>query len=305
MTTKVALFAGDGTLDLTLQMPRVPEPDEKIHVNAASEAAGGVAANAAVACAMAGQAARLLIQAGADEAGGRMLAEIAARGVDVSAATWAGETCRVVILIEPHGEKRLLLYPGSSLYPSLSQAEAVVLDDVGWMHTVIYDPAVAAVLIARCRVAGIPWSIDLEPATFADGIEKLAPHLAGAAVVFCNGRAVAALGPKAVSTLHGLGARAVILTEGPAGATWCEGVEATHLGAPAVIPVDTTGAGDCLAGWLVAGLMKGLSKGEALGDAVLAASFSCTKAGAQLSYPSLSDLNRYKLSSGTRREVPS
>jgi ribokinase len=294
MTGKVALFAGDGTLDLTLNVPHVPQPDEKVHVRAAFESAGGVIANAAVACAMAGWPARALIQAGADEAGARVLSEIATRGVDVSASIRVGENCRVVVLIEPHGEKRLLLYPGSSLYPSLAQTQAVSLKDVGWMHTAIYDLNAAAALVARCRALNIPWSVDLEPATFVDGIETLALHLDGAAVALCNVRAAEALGPDAVTKLLSLGTRAVVLTQGPAGATWCEGEERRSIPAPPVVPVDTTGAGDCLAGWMVAGLLDGLHGDLALADAVIAASLSCTRPGAQLSYPTQIDLDRFK-----------
>jgi ribokinase len=291
---KVALFAGDGTLDLTLHVSHVPQPDEKVHVKTASEATGGVIANAAVACVLAGQPARCLIQAGADDAGGRVLSDLALRGVDTSASLRAGENCRVVILLEPHGEKRLLLYPGTSLYPSLAQTRAASLLDVGWVHTAIYDRDAGAALIMRCRVEGIPWSIDLEPASFAEGIETLAPHLDGAGVVFCNARAAQTLGAEPVTRLFGFGVRAVVLTEGAAGATWCEGEDRHTVTAPRVIPVDTTGAGDCLAGWLVAGLMQGVPKPAALADAVIAASLSCTLPGAQSAYPSRPRLDRFK-----------
>ena len=170
------------------------------------------------------------------------------------------------------------------------QAHAVALDDIGWMHTAIYDPAAAQALIERCRIAGIPWSIDLEPASFTQGIASLAPHLAGAAIVFCNGRAADALGGDAATRLQAMGVRAVILTEGPHGATWCEGSTRQHVAAPAVVPVDTTGAGDCLAGWVVAGLMAGRATNLVLADAVHAASLSCTRPGAQLSYPTRDDI---------------
>jgi ribokinase len=294
MKGKVALFAGDGTLDLTLHVSHVPQPDEKVHVQTASESAGGVIANAAVACALAGHAARALIQAGADEAGARVLSELAARNVDIGPSISAGENCRVVILVEPHGEKRLLLYPGTSLYPSLAQTRAVSLEDVGWMHTAIYDLEAGLALIERCRANDIPWSIDLEPASFTEGVETLGRHLDGAAVVLCNARAAQALGPNAVKRLLSFGVRAVVLTEGATGATWCEGENRYVVAAPRIVPVDTTGAGDCLAGWLVAGLMKGLPKPAALADAVIAASLSCTQPGAQLSYPTRHRLDRFK-----------
>jgi hypothetical protein len=44
MKGRVALLAEDGTL----HMPRPPEPDENLHVQAASESEGDVIANGAV-----------------------------------------------------------------------------------------------------------------------------------------------------------------------------------------------------------------------------------------------------------------
>ena len=49
MKQKSALFGGDVSIDLTMTCARMPEPDEKVHVDAIVEAPGGVAANAAVA----------------------------------------------------------------------------------------------------------------------------------------------------------------------------------------------------------------------------------------------------------------
>jgi ribokinase len=290
MTGTVALFAGDISLDLTMMIARVPEPDEKVHVGEVSESTGGVIANAAVACVRAGTPARVLCQLGEDAAGEHVLREMTARDIQIADARRIGTTCRVVVLIEPHGEKRLLLYPGNSLSFGLAQAEAASLADIGWMHTAVYDGAAAACLIGRCRDAGIPWSIDLEPATFPEGVETLAPHLAGAGVVFCNSRAAGLLEPEAAERLLSMGVQIVVLTEGPEGATWCGRNERFHVAAPEIICRDTTGAGDCLAGWLIAGIMQGLPHRRALEDAVFAASLSCTKRGAQLSYPNRNEI---------------
>jgi ribokinase len=277
-----------------MMIDRVPEPDEKVHVGEVSESTGGVIANAAVACARAGRPARVLCQLGEDAAGEHVLREMTAHGVRIADTRGAGVTCRVVVLIEPHGEKRLLLYPGNSLYFTLSQAETASLSDVGWMHTAVYDIPAGACLIRRCRDAGIPWSVDLEPASFPQGIETLAPHLAGASVVFCNSRAAAFLGPEPAGRLQAMGVRTVVLTRGEDGAIWCGRDERFHVPAPEIIPRDTTGAGDCLAGWLIAGIMAGLPNRPALEQAVLAASLSCTKGGAQLSYPSCDEIDSLK-----------
>jgi ribokinase len=54
--------------------------------------------------------------------------------------------------------------------------------------------------------------------------------------------------------------------------------------------VDTTGAGDCLAGWFVAGRLRGAIPRAALETAVVAATMSCSQLGAQTSYPTLHDV---------------
>ena len=76
-----------------------------------------------------------------------------------------------------------------------------------------------------------------------------------------------------VVTLGGQGALAI----GPSGG-W-------RVGALAVEPVDTTGAGDAFAGVLAAALDRGLALPEALRRASVAAGLACTRIGAQTSQP--------------------
>lgn len=55
--------------------------------------------------------------------------------------------------------------------------------------------------------------------------------------------------------------------------------------------VDTTGAGDCFCGTLAAALHNRLAMGSAMRRASVAASLSCTKKGAQESYPYISEVD--------------
>lgn len=288
--TVTALFVGDASLDLTLRIPRLPDPDEKLHVDAIEEAPGGVVANAAVAAARAGASVRLLMRLGNDLASDRVWAQLNGAGLAVEAQRGDGPLCRTVMLLDPGGEKRLLLHPGQSMYPTQAQVRGVALTRVGWVHTAAYDPEAAAELAARCRAACIPWSIDLEPATFPAGIDALAPVLRGATTVFCNARAAARLGPGFIGTLHELGVSAVVATLGAGGAVWHQSGETIAVPAPAVTAIDTTGAGDCLAGWFVAATLRGAGPSDALHAAVAAATFSCRRIGAQASFPFPEDL---------------
>jgi len=286
LTGPLGLFAGDISVDMTMTIDHVPAPDEKVHVADASESPGGVVANAAVACARAGGAARLLVQTGDDGAGRTATDGVRRAGVEVAAETADGGTCRVVILVEPHGEKRLLLYPGVSMYPSRQQIAREPLDRVAWVHTAAYDASAAADLALRCRESGIPWSLDLEPATLPEVIDEMASVIAGADVVFCNLRAAARLGGGPEERLLAMGARAVILTLGREGAVLVERDGNRIAVTPPSLPIrDTTGAGDCLAGWFVAERLRGVPAPAALQAAVVAATLSCGRVGAQSSFP--------------------
>lgn len=291
MTNRIrALFAGDVSIDLTMRCSHVPAPDEKVHVNAAVEAPGGVAANAAVACALAGTATTLMIATGDDEPGERIVSKLQAYGVTVDTSVRAGPTCRVVVLVEPHGEKRLLLYPGVSMYPARKQIADMSLHDVGWFHTAVYHIPNAEAMVERCREQRIPWSLDLEPSTFPGGIGTLSKLIDGAAAVFCNLRASAAIGPDAAGQLLQMGAASVVETMGHDGARLRSTEGFYHVPAPRVAVIDTTGAGDCFAGWYVAERLQGESPEQALRTAVEAAAMSCRRLGAQSSYPSRAQL---------------
>jgi ribokinase len=67
-------------------------------------------------------------------------------------------------------------------------------------------------------------------------------------------------------------------------------VPGRHVPGRAVTPVDTVGAGDCLTGWLAAGLADGLGLADALELAVVAASLSVQRAGAASSMPTRAEV---------------
>ena len=288
------LFVGDISLDLSLLAPHMPAPDEKVHCTGSTEGIGGVVTNTAVAFGRAGGDAVLFTSLGTDHASGQMRREAAALPLDYRPAIVPGGLCRVVTVIEPHGEKRLLLYPGVTIYPEAEQIEALSLDGMAHVHTACFGPG-AALLIARARELGLSWSIDLEPATFAAGIEGLADVLDGAKLAFINERAANAIGEDPVGRLRGIGVGTVVRTRGPLGAELHDGDSVLSATPPTGLDiVDTTGAGDCLAGWFLAGMAAGWSMERVLARAVTAATIACTRVGAQTAYPTLPEIENYE-----------
>jgi ribokinase len=290
VSNRTALFVGDIGQDTSLRIPHVPGPDEKVVALEAHEAAGGVVANAAVACHRAEASSRLLCATGDDLVGSIVVKSIRTSGVEISSTERPGPTCRALIVLEPSGEKRLVLVPGVSMYPSVDEVGAADLHDVGWVHTAAYDHAAAAALAQRCRDAGIPWSVDLEPATVPRDLLDMRQILYGADTVFVNTQAAGDRPEPIETTLRGWGVRSVVLSLGSQGARLItDGIDEQvapppGYGLPDSIK-DTTGAGDCLAGWYVAERLRGVAALAAVRAAVAAATLSCLRIGAQQSYP--------------------
>jgi ribokinase len=283
----IALFVGDFSLDTTVLVDHAPDPDEKVVASGMVEDCGGVVANAAVACHLAGQRSEFLCATGDDPAAGTCRSRLAARGVAVRDTPVAGPTTRALITLDTGGEKRLVLAKGVTMYPPVAACDAVDLDGVAWVHTALYDAEAAIALTGRCQHADVPWSIDLEPATIDRGLDLIASCLRGAETVFVNSRAATLLGETPDVVLFEAGVRTVVFTGGPDGARWRSPAERVTVGVPPAIGpvVDSTGAGDCLAGSFVARRLQGEAPAAALTYAVLAASLSCTRLGVQGSYP--------------------
>ncbi|MCL2781201.1 MAG: PfkB family carbohydrate kinase, partial [Actinomycetia bacterium] len=77
------IFVGLSTLDVVQLVDQIPAADEKVVARAVSTAAGGPAANAAVAFAALGGVGRLVTRVGADPAGVLVRADLVARHLEL------------------------------------------------------------------------------------------------------------------------------------------------------------------------------------------------------------------------------
>ena len=92
---------------------------------------------------------------------------------------------------------------------------------------------------------------------------------------------------KAMAWLLAQGCQIVVVTLGPDGAMFASLSDDVHgvIPAPKVVPVDTTGAGDCFVGWLGVSIAEGLDLESAVRRACQAASLATTRPGAQDGMP--------------------
>ncbi|MNV91050.1 Ribokinase [compost metagenome] len=86
----------------------------------------------------------------------------------------------------------------------------------------------------------------------------------------------------------------MIITLGAQGSLFADGARVVHFPAPKVKAVDTTAAGDTFVGGFAAALAAGSSEAEAIRFGQVAAALSVTRAGAQPSIPTLSDVQAFK-----------
>ncbi len=235
---------------------------------------------------------------GDDAAGRFMLDELRGRGVDV-------DRCRVdpgrrtgLSVVLSSGEDRAILTSAGAM-SSLTAADVGADALAAAEHLHVSSPHLQpglrdglAELFARARAAGTTTSLDpgWDPGSAADGLDDV---LAATDVFLPNAaeacRLTGAGDPDAA--LADLAARVptVVVTLGADGAIARRGDEATRAEAPAVDPVDTTGAGDNLAAGLLCGLGRGMALAEALRLGVACGSRSTSALGGVDGQPDLGE----------------
>jgi len=260
--------------------------------------AGGVAANTAVGLVRLKTPVTLVAAVGDDPFGLLVERDLKAAGLDASLLRRFADTATYysVSLVDAAGEKALVVVPCGRLYPSPEQLPAPLPAGVGWLHTVPYDVPLATAWTDLARAAGVPISVDLEPATLADGLDALAPVLRDADSVIVNQRAVERSGKaehQVAGWLAGLGVHHVLLTRGSAGVgLWQYGREIRAIAPPPVEVIDTTGAGDALAAGYIHARLGGAGVGDAVRYGCIAGALACTALGAQAALPDVPAVER-------------
>jgi ribokinase len=97
---------------------------------------------------------------------------------------------------------------------------------------------------------------------------------------------------EAAQLLLARGPRAVVLKLGAEGTLIVDARGSRHIPGVRVAAVDTTAAGDCLAGALAVALIEGSDLGTAVTFANAAAALSTTRPGAQASMPTRAEVER-------------
>ena len=220
---------------------------------------GGVGRNIAENLARLGGRVALVSVVGSDPDGDWLLQETALAGVDVAPVLRGGRTGRYVAVLDADGD----LVVGVSDMAATDAVTPEVLDHdlLRSAALVVVDgnlpvPTVDAVLALGVRVV-------IDPVSVAKAA-RISPLLSGKRPVFAitpNQDELAAMG--SVADLHRRGVEVVWVRRGPAGSLLSTPEGEVDLPAPAVTPVDVTGAGDAM----LAAFCHRVLAGDALAEA--------------------------------------
>lgn len=277
--TGALVVIGAINVDLVVRGARLPDPGETVTGGVFEQHHGGKGGNQAVAAARAlgGSGVVLIGSVGNDALGHEALEALRAEGVAVSVSMRPGVATGVALIcVDDRGENQISVAPGANAKLTASDVTGALgqMNEVGAVLASLEVPKEAVRAAAMfCSEHGVPFILNPAPAQpWARELATLADYLTP------NELELEALGDPAPGSI-------VVETRGSAGAFVHRGSATTAIEAPAVDPVDTTGAGDCFNGVFAAGLVEGFQLEDAVRRAVVAASMSVTKPGARAGMP--------------------
>jgi len=220
---------------------------------------GGVGRNVAENLARLGSRVALVSVIGSDPDGDWLVEKTAAAGVDVAPVLRGGQTGRYVAVLDAGGE----LVAGVSDMAATDAVLPEVLDHdlLRSAALVVVDGNVPATTVDAVLALGVRVVVD--PVSVAKA-ERISPLLSGKRSVFAitpNEDELAALG--SVADLHARGVEVVWVRRGAAGSLLSTPDGEVSLAAPAVSPVDVTGAGDAMLAAFCHRLLGGASLADA------------------------------------------
>jgi ribokinase len=295
---------GSLNMDLVTRAPRLPKGGETLIGHSFATVSGGKGANQAVAAARLGAQVAMVGCVGNDDYGVQLRDALLAEQIDCQAVSTAEDSSGVaLIVVDDNSQNAIVIVAGANgaMTPAVIDRFDAVLQaaDVVICQLEIPDATVGHAL-KRARALGktvilnpAPASRPL-PADWFAAIDYLIPNESEAAAL--SGMSVDSLdtAESAAGHLIAMGAGKVIITLGAQGSLFANGQGFEHFPAPKVKAVDTTAAGDTFVGGFAAALASGKSEAEAIRYGQIAAALSVTRAGAQPSIPTTSDVQAFK-----------
>jgi ribokinase len=289
---------GSLNMDISVTVPRLPEPGATVLGSAARFTPGGKGANQAVAAARLGADVRMVGCVGDDDFGRQLLTALRAEGIDVHVVRTVTDapTGLAMISVDEAGENIITVAPGANhqVGPPEVAAATETPNDILVISAEIPVPAIITTLGQAGRkvlnLAPVPPEARKLIKAISPGLDWLVVNESEAAAIL--GRPVNGL-PEAER------AAADLATQGPRHAVVTAGAQGAALAGPdghdtipgfRVHAVDTVGAGDTFVGALAVALTTGADAREATRAAAAAGAAAVTRPGAQAAMPRRADI---------------
>jgi sulfofructose kinase len=280
--------------DLVFTMGEPVIAGEKNFASDLRAVGGGPAANAAVAVAMLGGAARLISAVGVDGIGDEIVRELAGFGVDTTRIRRVeAPSAMSAVLVASDGDRTIINRTDPALWSSASlpsrddlEGSTAVLVDVRWM-----EGALAAVGIAHDLDIPAVVDCDLTDAPVPDELLHRATHVVFSEPAFSRARG-AVTGTAVEALARSIGG-VVAVTRGSEGVLWSDGGPSSHTDAVRVTVVDTLGAGDVFHGAFALGVAGGGAIADIVRWSSVAAALKCAHGGGRFGFPTLSEVEAH------------
>lgn len=270
---------GSINVDHFYRVPHLPVAGETLAATGYDFGLGGKGANQSVAATRMGSTVVHIGMVGPDGSGLEMLG---ASGVDVRfVGTEGSVTGNACIYVDDQGENLIVVLPGGNHEQSSALIEAALSEAKPGDHFMLQNEATRGAEAARLAKSKGCFVVYSAAPFKADKVAEMLPL---ADLVVVNDIEAEQLAAHLECEVADLPVPNLIITQGSKGAVW-RGSETIEQAAFPVDPVDTTGAGDCFIGAVVAGLDQGMSVPEALRFGSAAAALQVTRHGTAQAMP--------------------
>jgi len=287
---------GSINLDLVIEVPHLPTKGETVIGDRFFSAAGGKAANQAVAVSKLGTKVSLVGQVGDDTFGQTLINGLTTAGVNTDGITVNPHTYSGIasIVVDRHGANTISCAGGANnlvreaeikQFKKLLPKAKIVLLELGIPIGTVLGAAREAKANNCTLILDPAPAINNLPEELFSLVDIITPNEVEASQLVGFTVDGVTTARQAASSLHQMGVKNVIVTLGSQGSLYSNGKESYWIKPIDVPVVDTVAAGDAFNGALAVALASGKKMKEAVLWATVGGALAVTKNGAQSSLP--------------------
>lgn len=278
---------GSINADYFYRVPHLPAPGETLLANSHNVGLGGKGANQSVAAALAGREVHHIGAVGSDS--DWILQRLKESGVLCDHITISDDaTGHAVVYVDDEGENSIVLFPGANRTLNKEKIEksagSAGKSDLLLLQNETSLTAFCAEIAAAKGVKVIYSAAPFDP----DALNSVQPFLDVLLLNEIEAEQYQAAFGKAVQDS---GVPHVVITKGSSGIEYWNDGKVTEVAAIPAKSVDTTGAGDCFAGYFAAGIDEGMGFVTAIQLGAAAASIKVGRPGTSDAFPKRAEVD--------------